>query len=195
VGVLQGGVKPGCTVAIIGAGPVGLAALCTAQLYSPSTIVMIDKDESRLKVAKTMGATHTVNPDSAKTSLHERTKEHHGEIDGFDVVIEAVGLPATLEACQDLVGKGGAIANVGVHGAKCDLHMEKLWIRGISESSVAMELMIRKVNADITNCAEITMAIVNTDTLPMLLKLFQAGKLNTQPMITHGQNLQILFRL
>jgi len=163
VGVLRGGVKPGCSVAIIGAGPVGLAVLLTAQLYSPSTIVMIDKDEGRLKVAKKMGATHVVNPENGKGSLKELTKEHHGEIDGFDVVVEAVGIPATFAACQELVGKGGAIANVGVHGAKVDLHVEKLWGRGI----------------------QITMALVNTSTLPMLLKLFRAGKLNTQDMITH----------
>ncbi|PVH88097.1 GroES-like protein [Cadophora sp. DSE1049] len=163
VGVLRGGVKPGCSVAIVGAGPVGLAALLTAQLYSPSIVVMIDKDEGRLKVAKKMGATHTVNPDSAKGGLKAATKEHHGEIDGFDVVIEAVGVPATFSACQDLVGKGGAIANVGVHGAKVDLRLEELWGRGI----------------------QITMALVNTSTLPMLMKLFEAGKLNTKEMITH----------
>ena len=92
--------KPGCSVAIVGAGPVGLAALLTAQLYSPSIIVMIDKDEGRLKVAKRMGATHTVNPDSAKSGLKAATKEHHGEIDGFDVVIEAVGVPATFVSHQ-----------------------------------------------------------------------------------------------
>lgn len=132
--MIKGGVKPGSSVAIIGAGPVGLAALLTAQLYSPSTIVVIDKDQRRLDVAKKMGATHTINPDTTKT-LREMTKEYHGEIDGFDVVIEAVGVPATFVACQDLVGKGGAIANVGVHGAKADLHLENLWGRGISKSS------------------------------------------------------------
>lgn len=129
VGVLKGGVKPASTVAIIGAGPVGLAALLTAQLYSPSTLAVIDKDPKRLEVAKRMGATHTFNPD--KGDIKEQTKELHGEVDGFDVVIEAVGFPATFEACQKLVGKGGSIANVGVHGAKVDLHLEELWIRGI----------------------------------------------------------------
>jgi alcohol dehydrogenase len=131
VGVLRGGVKPGCSVAIIGAGPVGLAALLTAQLYSPSTIMMIDRDDKRLEVARKMGATHTVNPDGERRNIKELTKEYHGEIDGFDVVIEAVGLPATFEACQQLVGLGGSIANVGVHGIKVDLHLEDLWSRGI----------------------------------------------------------------
>lgn len=119
VGVLRGGVRPSCTVAIVGAGPVGLAALLTAQLYSPSVIVVIDKDEGRLNVAKKMGATHTVNPD--RGDIREQTQEHFGEMDGFDVVIEAVGVPQTFQTCQDLVGKGGAIANVGVHGSKVDL--------------------------------------------------------------------------
>ena len=109
-----------------------MAALLTAQLYSPSTLVMVDKDEGRLRVAKKMGATHTINPDKLRSSsLKEETKEHHAEIDGFDVVIEAVGVPATFAACQELVGKGGAIANVGVHGTKVDLSLEKLWGRGI----------------------------------------------------------------
>lgn len=119
---------------IIGAGPVGLAVLLTAQLYSPSTILVIDKDEGRLAVAKRMGATHTLNPDTATGGLKAATVEHHGEIDGFDVVVEAVGIPATFMACQELVGKGGAIANVGVHGAKCDLNLDKLWGRGIRKS-------------------------------------------------------------
>jgi alcohol dehydrogenase len=96
---------------------------------------MIDKDEGRLKVAKKMGATHTINPDTVQGSLKEATKEHHAEIDGFDVVVEAVGVPATFKACQELVGKGGAIANVGVHGAKVDLALEKLWGRGILTST------------------------------------------------------------
>ena len=134
VGVIKGGVKPGSSIAIIGAGPVGLAALITSQLYSPSHIVVIDKDQGRLDAAKKMGATFTINPDTTK-SLKEATKDFHGEIDGFDVVIEAVGIPATFEACQELVGKGGAIANVGVHGAKADLHLEKLWGRGIRKST------------------------------------------------------------
>jgi alcohol dehydrogenase len=143
VGVLRGGVKPGCSIAIVGAGPVGLAALLTAQLYTPSTIVMIDRDVKRLEVAKKMGATHTVNPDGEGQSIKELTKMHHGEIDGFDVVIEAVGVPATFEACQQLVGLGGAIANVGVHGSKVDLHLEDLWSRGIRKSLPLKALLVR----------------------------------------------------
>jgi alcohol dehydrogenase len=143
VGVIRGGVKPGCSVAIVGAGPVGLAALLTAQLYSPSIVVMIDRDDNRLEVAKKMGATHTVNPDGGSQDIKELTKEHHGEIDGFDVVIEAVGVPATFEACQQLVGLGGAIANVGVHGSKVDLHLEDLWSRGISKSRIVKAFVSR----------------------------------------------------
>jgi alcohol dehydrogenase len=142
VGVLRGGVKPGCSVAIVGAGPVGLAALLTAQLYSPSTIVMIDRDEKRLEIAKKMGATHTLNPDVEGRSIKELTREHHGEIDGFDIVIEAVGVPATFETCQQLVGLGGAIANVGVHGRKVDLHLEDLWSRGIRKSRPLRPLFV-----------------------------------------------------
>lgn len=138
VGVLRGGVKPGCSVAIVGAGPVGLASLLTAQLYSPSVIVVLDKDKNRLAVAKRMGATHTVDV-SGGGDVKELTREQHGEIDGFDVVVEAVGAPAAFETCQELVGKGGSIANVGVHGQKVDLHMEKLWGRGIRKCLVRLE--------------------------------------------------------
>ncbi|KAL3420369.1 alcohol dehydrogenase [Phlyctema vagabunda] len=134
VGVIKGGVKPGSSIAIIGAGPVGLSALITSQLYSPSHIVVIDRDQGRLDTAKKMGATFTINPDTAG-DIKAATQDFHGEIDGFDVVIEAVGIPATFEACQKLVGKGGAIANVGVHGAKADLHLESLWGRGIRKLS------------------------------------------------------------
>ena len=86
VGVLNGGVTPASTVAIIGAGPIGLAALLTAQMYTPSVLAVIDKDPGRLEVAKRMGATHTFSPD--KGDLKEQTKDLHGEMDGFDVVIE-----------------------------------------------------------------------------------------------------------
>jgi alcohol dehydrogenase len=96
---------------------------------------MIDKDEGRPKVAKNMGAIHTLNPATAAGTLREMTKEHHGDIDGFDVVVEAVGVSATFEICQELVGKGGSIANVGVHCAKVDLSLEKLWGKGIRKSS------------------------------------------------------------
>ena len=174
VGVLRGGVKPGCTVAIVGAGPVGLAALYTAQLYSPRKLVMFDRDDSRLEVAKKMGATHTINP-SGGSDVKDLAKEHFGEIDGFDVVVEAVGVPATFEMCQDLVGTGGSIANIGVHGSKVDLHMEKLWARGISKSNEAMPDMA--TDSQIA----ITMALVGTTSLPMLLDLFGAGKLDIAP--------------
>ncbi|KAK4983623.1 hypothetical protein LTR66_004617 [Elasticomyces elasticus] len=164
-GVLNGKVQPGCTVAIVGAGPVGLAALMTAQLYSPRLIVMIDRDEKRLEVAKKMGATHAVvaggggGDDDVQTKARALTDD--GE--GFDTVIEAVGYPATFELCQDLVAVGGTIANVGVHGSKVDLHLEKLWGHNIT----------------------ITTRLVDAAATPMLLKLYEAGKLQTSSLVTH----------
>jgi alcohol dehydrogenase len=130
VGVLRGGIKPGDTVAIVGAGPVGLAAVITAQLYSPKAIVVFDKNDGRLKVAKSLGATDVIN--SSKGKVRELSKHHFGELDGFDVVIEAVGIPATFQMCQDLVGIGGRIANVGVHGTRVSLDIDKHWPRSIS---------------------------------------------------------------
>lgn len=134
IGALRGNVIPGCTIAIVGAGPVGLAAGICSQLYSPSKIVFFDKDASRLEVAKKAGATHTIKCDNA-AEAREAAKEHFKDVDGFDVVMEAVGVPATFHMCQELVGIGGNIANIGVHGTKVDLAIEKLWPRSISEST------------------------------------------------------------
>lgn len=127
-GVLNGKVQPGSSVAIIGAGPVGLAALITAQLYSPSVIVMIDQDRNRLENAKKLGAHHTIDPRDGET---EKIAKSITDGKGFDTVIEAVGIPTTFELCQELVAPGGIIANVGVHGTKVDLHLEKLWAQNI----------------------------------------------------------------
>jgi alcohol dehydrogenase len=130
-GVLNGKVEPGSTVVIVGAGPVGLAAMITAQLYSPSTIIMIDMDHNRLKVAKTLGAHHTIDPSDG--NAEEAVKALTGG-KGCDTVIEAVGVPQSFELCQNLVAPGGVIANVGVHGTKVDLHLENLWAQNIGES-------------------------------------------------------------
>lgn len=159
-GVLNGQVKPGDTVAIVGAGPIGLAALLTAQFYSPSEIIMIDLDDNRLAVSTTFGATQTIN--SGKENAVERVKELTGK-KGADVVIEAVGIPATFELCQQLVAPGGRIANIGVHGKSVVLHLETLWAANIT----------------------ITTRLVDTVTTPMLLKTVQSKKLNPNQLITH----------
>src|ERR1017187_1748078 len=104
----EGQVKLGDTIAIVGAGPVGLAALMTAQFYSPAAIFSIDLDDSRLKVAKSFGATTLIN--SADGTAAQRVMElTHGE--GVDVAIEAVGIPATFDICQGIIGAGGHLAN------------------------------------------------------------------------------------
>lgn len=159
-GVQNGRVQPGSTVTIVGAGPVGLAALLTAKLYSPSLIIVVDKDPNRLKVAKKLGADHTVNP--AEASVEEAVMGLTSQV-GCDTVIEAVGVPATLELAQDLVAPGGTIANVGVHGKSCTLKIEKLWVHNIS----------------------LTTRLVDTVTTPMLLKLFAAGSIHPEQLITH----------
>jgi alcohol dehydrogenase len=159
-GVLNGQVKPGDSIAIIGAGPVGLAVLLTAQFYSPAAIFMIDLDDKRLAVAKKLGATNLVNSSDghAAQQVMELT-----EGAGVDVAIEAVGLPATFAICQEIVGAGGRIANVGVHGKPVELHLEKLWDRNIA----------------------ITTRLVDTVTTPMLLKVVRSGKLQPAKLVTH----------
>jgi alcohol dehydrogenase len=159
-GVLNGQVKPGDTVAIVGAGPIGLAVLLTAQFYSPAAIFMIDLDDKRLAVAKKFGATTLINSADGKAAQHlmELT-----EGAGVDVAIEAVGLPVTFAICQSVVAAGGRIANVGVHGKPVELHMEKLWDRNIS----------------------LTTRLVDTVTTPMLLKIVRSGKLQPKRLVTH----------
>src|ERR1700731_5234639 len=159
-GVLNGQVKPGDTVAIVGAGPVGLAVLLTAQFYSPAAIFMIDLDDKRLAVAKEFGATTLINSTDGNAASHVMQLTEGA---GVDVAIEAVGLPSTFAICQAIVAAGGHIANVGVHGKPVELHMEKLWDRNIS----------------------LTTRLVDTTTTPMLLKVVRSGKLQPSKLVTH----------
>jgi alcohol dehydrogenase len=159
-GVLNGRVQPGATVAIVGAGPIGLAALLTAQFYSPAQVVVIDRDASRLKVARTFGATGCIDIERADPVV-EIMKLTDGA--GVDCAIEAVGVPETFELCQSIVAAGGTIANVGVHGVKVDLHLEALWDRNIT----------------------ITTRLVDTVSTPMLLKAVRSGRLAPKKLITH----------
>jgi alcohol dehydrogenase len=164
-GVLNGKVQPGSTVAIVGAGPIGLASLLTAQFYSPAQIIMIDPDPNRLDVAQRFGATACI--DNGHAGAVEQVMALTESV-GVDCVIEAVGIPATFELCEALVAPGGTIANVGVHGVKCDLHMEKLWDRNIS----------------------ITTRLVDTVSTPMLMKTVRAGRLDPKQLITHRFSLE-----
>lgn len=124
VGVLAGKVQPGSTVAIVGVGPVGLSACLTAKMLSPAKLIAIDKDPARLEAAKGMGADHVI--DINKEDAEKVVKELTGGL-GCDTVIEAVGIPQSFELCQNLIAFGGTIANIGVHGAPAEIHLEKLW--------------------------------------------------------------------
>lgn len=159
-GVLNGKVAPGSTVAIVGSGPIGIAALLTAQFYSPAQLIMIDLDDNRLQTATRFGATSVINSrdGGAKREVMELTSGK-----GVDTAIEAVGVPATFTLCEDIVAAGGTIANVGVHGSKVDLALERLWSHNIT----------------------ITTRLVDTVTTPMLLKTLQAGKIDPTRLITH----------
>jgi alcohol dehydrogenase len=160
IGVEYGRVKPGDSVAVVGAGPVGLAAIATAGLYGAAQIVAIDPDANRREVAQRVGATHAL--DAAAADARE---EVLALTDGYgvDVAIEAVGIPATFQMCLDIVRPGGHVANVGVHGAPVELDLQSLWIQNIVIST----------------------GLVNTTSLPMLLKLVANGKLPTAELVTH----------
>jgi alcohol dehydrogenase len=159
-GVLNGKVAPGSTVAIVGSGPIGLAALLTAQFYSPAELIVIDLDDKRLKIARKFGATQTINSTDGKAA--DKVKALTGG-QGVDTAIEAVGIPATFLLCQQIIAPGGIIANIGVHGSKVDLHLERLWSHNIA----------------------ITTRLVDTVTTPMLLKTVQSRKIDPTRLITH----------
>src|SRR5690242_8250052 len=160
VGVLNGGVRPGDVVAIVGAGPIGLAAIMGARLFSPSHIVAIDLADSRLEAAKRFGADIVVNNgrEDAKAVLHSLT----GGL-GADVSVEAVGVPATFELAVELARPGGHIANIGVHGQPATLHLEELWIRDVT----------------------ITTGLVDTYTTPTLLRLVSTNQIDSTAFVTH----------
>jgi alcohol dehydrogenase len=160
VGVRNGGVQPGDTVAVVGSGPIGLAAIMTARLFTPGLIVAVDLADGRLARAREFGADLVINNGSedAVRAVVELTKGL-----GADVAIEAVGVPATFELAADLVRPGGRVANVGVHGEPVTLHLERLWTRDVT----------------------ITTGLVDTTTIPQLLQLIQRGKLDPLAFATH----------
>jgi alcohol dehydrogenase len=160
VGVLNGEVVPGDTVAIVGAGPIGLAAIMTARLYTPGRIIALDVADARLEHARAFGADVTLN--NGEADPVERIMELTDGL-GVDVAIEAVGIPETFELCADIVRPGGHVANVGVHGKPATLHLEKLWIKDVT----------------------IRTGLVDTSTTPRLLELIANGRLDPTPFATH----------
>jgi alcohol dehydrogenase len=160
IGVLNGGVKPGDTVVVVGAGPVGLAAIITAKLYGPGRIVAVDLDNSRLERAQEFGADVTIN--NSSENAVERVQEMTDGL-GADVVMEAVGVPATFELCTELVCPGGRVANIGVHGEPATLHLETLWIKSIT----------------------ITTGLVDAYSTLTLLNLVSEGRLDPTGLTTH----------
>ena len=160
VGVLNGAVSPGDVVAIVGAGPSGLAAILTARLYTPGLIVAIDLAESRLRSALSFGADVVV--DNARENAVEKIMQLTGGL-GADVAFEAVGVPDTFELATELIRPGGRVANIGVHGHSAQLHLERLWIRDVT----------------------ITTGLVDTFSIPRLMRLIASGRLDPSLFATH----------
>ena len=159
-GTRCGQVKPGASIAIVGSGPVGLAVLLTARLYSPAAIIMVDLDDNRLKVATSFGATSVVNSSDGKAT--ERILALTKGV-GVDVAVEVVGLETTFDICQEIIAPGGHIANVGVHGKPVALHLEKLWSSNVT----------------------LTTHLVDAGSTPMLLKLVESGGLDAKKLVSH----------
>ena len=160
VGVMNGDVQFGDVVAVVGAGPVGLAAVLAVQFFSPAEVIVVDIDEHRLSLAKQIGATVTVNNKDG-SAVEQILKLTNGR--GVDVAIEAAGHPLTCKVVQSIVGVGGRIANIGVYSQSAELHKESLWVKNIT----------------------IRMGVVNTTTIPLLIKTIQSGKLDPSRLITH----------
>lgn len=165
IGVLNGKVAPGDNVALVGAGPVGMAALLTARFFTPAQIIVIDTDDNRLNMAQQFGANTTINP--TRQNVTEAIQRLTDGL-GVDVAIECVGIAATFKTCQDIIAPGGRIANVGVHGKPVDLHLENLWIKNIT----------------------ITTGLVNAASTPVLLKSVRSGALSPEKLVTHRFPLQ-----
>ncbi|KAB1990317.1 zinc-dependent alcohol dehydrogenase family protein [Streptomyces triticiradicis] len=159
VGVLNGRVRPGDTVAVVGAGPIGLAAIATARLFSPERIVAVDLAASRLEAARRLGADAVADAGEAPEQLIADLTDGLGA----DVVIEAVGVPESFELCTRMVRPGGHVANIGVHGRPATLHLEDLWIKNVT----------------------ITTGLVDTRSTPTLLRMTAAGRLPTAELVTH----------
>lgn len=159
VGVLNGRVRPGDTVAVVGAGPIGLAAIATARLFSPERVVAVDRAASRLEAARKLGADAVADADEDPGQLIADLTDGLGA----DVVIEAVGVPESFELCTRMVRPGGHVANIGVHGRPATLHLEDLWIKNVT----------------------ITTGLVDTHSTPTLLRMAAAGRLPTSQLVTH----------
>ncbi|MCC9307388.1 zinc-dependent alcohol dehydrogenase family protein [Kitasatospora sp. RB6PN24] len=160
VGVRNGRVAPGDTVAIVGAGPIGLAAIITARLYSPGVIIAVDLADNRLAAAERLGADVVLKATAADgPAIRALTTDGLG----VDTAIEAVGVPATFELCTQVVRPGGRVANVGVHGKPVTLHLEELWIKNVT----------------------ITTGLVDTSSTPLLLGLLAADRLPVTGLVTH----------
>ncbi len=168
-GVLNGQVKPSDTVAIVGAGPIGLAVLLTSQFYSPSEIIVVDVDDNRLEVAKSFGATQVINNSDGKAIKKVMAMTLNK---GVDVAIEAIGIPLSFDICQSIVAAGGHIANIGVHGKPVQLNLDKLWDHNIT----------------------LTTRLVDTVTTPMLLKTVMSGKIEPTKLITHHFEMKDLIK-
>ncbi|PZG95261.1 alcohol dehydrogenase [Streptomyces sp. NTH33] len=159
VGVLNGRVRPGDTVAVVGAGPIGLAAIATAHLFAPERVIAVDMAPARLEAARRLGAEAVAD---AREAPEQLVADLTGGL-GADVVVEAVGVPETFEMCTRMVRPGGHVANVGVHGRPTTLHLEELWIKNVT----------------------ITTGLVDTRSTPTLLKMAAAGRLPTSQLVTH----------
>jgi alcohol dehydrogenase len=159
IGTLSGRVSPGDTVVIVGAGPIGLSAITTSKLFSPSRVVVVDIAVSRQKAAIEHGADLAIGPDE---DVVETVRGFTNGL-GANVAIEAVGVPATFELCTQVIRPGGRVANVGVHGAPATLHLEELWIKDVT----------------------ITTGLVDTSSTPRLLSMLASGRLAMPGLITH----------
>lgn len=162
IGVLMGAVKKGDVVAVVGAGPVGLAAIMTAAASGASKVIAVDGNKFRLEQSREFGATDTINVDDGHDVVEELKKLSRDGL-GVDVAIEAVGIPATFRTALDSVRPGGHVANVGVHGAPVELPIDRDWINNLT----------------------ITMGLINATTTNDLLDQIERGEIKPEKFVTH----------
>ncbi len=169
VGVLEGKVRAGCSVAVVGVGPIGLSSIISATAFSPSKIMAIDMDPNRLQVACELGATHSIN-NSDGSAVDQIMQLTHGK--GVDVAIEAIGTPIGWDICENIVAAGGNIAILGVHGKSVTLHLERMWKRNFT----------------------LTAGLVHTSSIPTLMDRVMSGAINPKLLINQAFKLSEMER-
>jgi alcohol dehydrogenase len=162
--VVEGGVEPGGSAAVLGLGPVGLCAVQAAMAAGAETVIAIDSVAERLEMAASFGA----------TAVHLTEEDVRGAVKGategrgVDVTVDAVGHPDALDLAIRLTRKAGVVSAIGVYAERVELHMGVVWIKALT---------LKTGHANV---------IKHVDPV---LEMLEAGQLDPAPLVTHRMSL------